>query len=312
MIGERTRAALEREKMLALRADQGARVRPRDGEGVRRRLPRDVGPPARARGAPDASSSTPAPATASRSSSDLAKRLGERRRRAGARPCATRRRPRESAPACSTRRTIADAQVLQGLRSEAVTRTRPVMRPGGWSRPCCRSASCCAPVRRRALRAQFADARPEADVGHSAAGRRPADRHRLGARHPRRRCRTTSPDQPVELHVGGKVQTVKTDETAARSSTSCRPGATLKAVAVVDGERLESQEFPGAGAGRHPADARRHRQGEGGERRPRRQRAGGHRAGRHRRRVADRHRAGDESVARLLPPRHRQQRAARR
>ena len=32
-------------------------------------------------------------------------------------------------------------------------------------------------------------------------------------------------DHPVELHVGnGQVQTVKTDEAAARSSTSCRPG----------------------------------------------------------------------------------------
>ena len=57
--------------------DQGARVRPRDGEAVGRGLPRDVGPPARARRTADA------PARRGRRLSraierDLAKRLGEK------------------------------------------------------------------------------------------------------------------------------------------------------------------------------------------------------------------------------------------
>jgi hypothetical protein len=49
---------------------------------------------------------------------------------------------------------------------------------------------------------------------------------------------------PVELHIGDKVQTVKTDDAGRAQFDHLNPGATLKAVAVVDGERLESQEFP--------------------------------------------------------------------
>ena len=49
---------------------------------------------------------------------------------------------------------------------------------------------------------------------------------------------------PVELHVGDKVQTVKTDDAGRAQFDHLNPGATIKAVAVVDGERLESQEFP--------------------------------------------------------------------
>src|SRR5207302_3367748 len=49
---------------------------------------------------------------------------------------------------------------------------------------------------------------------------------------------------PVELHIGPKVQTVKTDEAGRAQFNDVPPGATIKAVAVVDGERLESQEFP--------------------------------------------------------------------
>ena len=57
--------------------------------------------------------------------------------------------------------------------------------------------------------------------------------------------RTTSPISRCELHVGDKVQTVEHRRRGARaSSTTCRPATTVKAVAVVDGERLESQEFP--------------------------------------------------------------------
>jgi hypothetical protein len=49
---------------------------------------------------------------------------------------------------------------------------------------------------------------------------------------------------PVELHVGSKVQTVKTDDSGRAQFGDLPAGTTVKAVAVVDGERLESQEFP--------------------------------------------------------------------
>lgn len=49
---------------------------------------------------------------------------------------------------------------------------------------------------------------------------------------------------PVELHIGSDVRTVKTDDAGRAEFGNLPAGATLKAVAVVDGERLESQEFP--------------------------------------------------------------------
>ena len=49
---------------------------------------------------------------------------------------------------------------------------------------------------------------------------------------------------PVELHVGSKVQTVKTDDSGRAQFDGLAAGTAVKAVAVVDGERLESQEFP--------------------------------------------------------------------
>jgi hypothetical protein len=54
---------------------------------------------------------------------------------------------------------------------------------------------------------------------------------------------------PVELHVGSKVLTVKTDETGRAQFNDVTPGATLKAAADVDGEHLESQEFPAPSSG---------------------------------------------------------------
>ena len=56
-------------------------------------------------------------------------------------------------------------------------------------------------------------------------------------------------NHPVDLEVNGKVQTVKTDEAGRAQFDGLPPGATLKAVAVVDGERLESQEFPAPAQG---------------------------------------------------------------
>ena len=49
----------------------------------------------------------------------------------------------------------------------------------------------------------------------------------------------------VEMQAGGKtIATVKTDENGRAEFSGIAPGTTAKAVATVDGERLESQEFP--------------------------------------------------------------------
>src|SRR5882757_4310583 len=53
--------------------------------------------------------------------------------------------------------------------------------------------------------------------------------------------------RPVDLHVGPKVLTVKTDENGRaefKDFISGTAGAMVKATAEVDGEHLESQEFP--------------------------------------------------------------------
>ena len=116
-------------------------------------------------------------------------------------------------------------------------------------------------------------------------------------------------DHPVELHIGDKVQTVKTDEAGRAQFDSLPPGATVKAVAVVDGERLESQEFPAPAQGGIrlmlvATDKEKERQ-QGG----RGERAGRSRAGGPRRRLADRHRAQRRNVERVLlharDPEHR-------
>ncbi len=49
---------------------------------------------------------------------------------------------------------------------------------------------------------------------------------------------------PVELVVNGKSQTAKTDDSGHAQFSGLPSGATAKTLAVVDGERLESQEFP--------------------------------------------------------------------
>src|SRR5262245_19566240 len=49
---------------------------------------------------------------------------------------------------------------------------------------------------------------------------------------------------PVELHAGTKVVTIKTDDGGRAEFSGIAGGTPVKAVAVVDGERLESQEFP--------------------------------------------------------------------
>src|SRR5205809_1735353 len=54
---------------------------------------------------------------------------------------------------------------------------------------------------------------------------------------------------PVELHVGGKVRTEKTDDAGRAEFKDLPAGETVKATAVVDGERLESEEFPAPSQG---------------------------------------------------------------
>ena len=51
------------------------------------------------------------------------------------------------------------------------------------------------------------------------------------------------PDQVVEFIVDGRTETRRTDESGRAQLADLKPGATLKAVAVVEGERLESQEI---------------------------------------------------------------------
>lgn len=51
-------------------------------------------------------------------------------------------------------------------------------------------------------------------------------------------------NHPVELRAGSKVLTQKTDESGRAQFAGVSPGTTVKASAVVDGERLDSQEFP--------------------------------------------------------------------
>jgi hypothetical protein len=50
-------------------------------------------------------------------------------------------------------------------------------------------------------------------------------------------------NQPVELRVGGKVLTAKTDESGRAQFDKVTPGATVKASTDVGAEHLESQEF---------------------------------------------------------------------
>lgn len=54
---------------------------------------------------------------------------------------------------------------------------------------------------------------------------------------------------PVEMHAAGKVLTVKTDENGRAQFSGVAAGTPVKAVATVDGERLESQEFPWPASG---------------------------------------------------------------
>ena len=57
------------------------------------------------------------------------------------------------------------------------------------------------------------------------------------------------PNQTVELHVGSDVLKTKTDAEGRAQFDKLRPGEMAKAVADVDGEHLESQQFPAPAQG---------------------------------------------------------------
>ena len=110
MVGQRTRAALEREKTAGAAGDQGARVRSRDGEAVGGGLPGDVGPAARARRAPDAAA---------------------RRRRRLSRADRTRPRQAPGQPRLPRTAEAPAARVCAACSNAATTRTRGSARPAG-------------------------------------------------------------------------------------------------------------------------------------------------------------------------------------
>ena len=56
-------------------------------------------------------------------------------------------------------------------------------------------------------------------------------------------------NHPVEMHLGKNVQTVNTDGEGRAQFDNLNPGTPVKFVAVVDGERLESEEFPAQSPG---------------------------------------------------------------
>ena len=57
------------------------------------------------------------------------------------------------------------------------------------------------------------------------------------------------PNQPVELQVGRTSRPCRTDEQGRAQFDKLPAGATLKAVGIVDGERLESEPFPAPAQG---------------------------------------------------------------
>ena len=56
-------------------------------------------------------------------------------------------------------------------------------------------------------------------------------------------------NQPVEMHSGDTAKTVNTDAEGRAQFDNLTPGSTVQFVTVVDGERIESQQFPVQPAG---------------------------------------------------------------
>lgn len=234
MVGQRTRVALEREKMLALRSikelefdramgklseadwrEMSGRLRARAarlmrqldaGAGYREQIERDLekrlgSDPARLKGSRDTDNDQTSPATAS-----------------AERTCA----------ACSTVND-ADARFCKtcGTRLLAML-VLCVLAVLGFSGVA--SAQFAMPD----MKQMSGIPRPVSDLPD----------HAISVRLIRGDLSNNITNFPVELRIGSKVQTVKTDETGRAQFNDVPPGTTVKAVAVVDGERLESQEFP--------------------------------------------------------------------
>lgn len=120
---------------------------------------------------------------------------------------------------------------------------------GGMSRTvpilCVLSVLC---VDRAVLRAQFEMPDPKAMAGIP----RPVDdlpRGSVSVRLIRGQLSNNITNHPVQLHVGSKVMTVRTDDAGRAQFDKVTPGTTVKATADVDGEHLESQEFPAPAQG---------------------------------------------------------------
>ena len=247
---------------------------------------------------------------------DLAKRLGAtaagRRRGAPSRATSARRA-----------RTANDAgrAVLQELRARSCDATTDTaqdtagrrgakLRRSRWLRLCPRASSCAWSSTRRigAVRRCPTRSRCRASRGRSTICRTGTVSVRADSR---RSCRTTSPNQPGRAARRRRRSLTVEDRRrrAARSSTSCRRARTVKARRGRRRRAARVAGVPGAGAGRHPPDARRDRQGEGApapQRRARRPSPGRSSLGGESRIVIE---PGDEVVAGVLPARHRQHRA---
>ena len=314
MIGQRTRVALEREKMLALRSikelefDRAmGKLSDADWQEMSGRLR------ARARAADAAARRRRRLSRADRA------RSREAARRDGGRRARRRDRRARAARTCATVND-ADARFCKSCGAEAVTTACEAQRTAGTRHgrethrrgvsPLCPLCPLCPRpvVRARWSRAQFQMPDPKQMSGIP----RPVDDLPNGAvsvRLIRGELSNNIADHPVELHVGSKVITVKTDEGGRAQFDDLTPGATVKAVAVVDGERLESQEFPAPAQGgirlmlvatdkseRRPPPRRRR-----ARRSPARSSSAANRASSWSR--------ARRAVAGLLPARHREQRA---
>ena len=235
MVGERTRVALEREKLLTLRSikelefdramgrlsdedfkEMSGRLRARAarlirqldaGGGYRDQIERDL---ARSRGRRNAlTSNTP---RRSRRSARLSRACCAAARTANdadARFCKGAGRSCERA-----QETLKDTEDTENGRRHSETNLRV-------ARPLCPWC----PLRRALRSAQFQMPDPKEMSGIP----RPVDDLPDGAisvRLIRGALSNNIAGQPVELRVGGKEMTVKTDEAGARSSTRCRPAPT--------------------------------------------------------------------------------------
>lgn len=128
------------------------------------------------------------------------------------------------------------------MRGEAVTRsyTGRVFRPGIIAPLFCVLLGCAPPL--------FAQPDPRQMSGIPRPDPQQAARS-VSVRVIRGAMTNNVADQPVELFVNGKPQTVNTGQDGRAQFENLTPGARLKAVTVVDGETIESQEFASPGAG---------------------------------------------------------------